>query len=63
MSALAHAAKSLLLQDFVAAFFLSMRQLVSPKETVNYPNEKGPLSLAMVIVVAGVLHFAGIAPK
>ncbi len=44
MSALAQAAKSLLLKDFVGAFFLSMRQLVAPKETVNYPNEKGPLS-------------------
>src|SRR6187402_2231903 len=44
MSALAQAAKSLLLQDFVAAFFLSMRQFFAPKETVNYPFEKGPLS-------------------
>ena len=44
MSALAHAAKSLLLRDFVGAFFLSMRQFLAPKETVNYPHEKGPLS-------------------
>ena len=44
MSALAQAAKSLLLKDFVGAFFLSMRQFFAPKETVNYPHEKGPLS-------------------
>ncbi|TIM71676.1 MAG: NADH-quinone oxidoreductase subunit I [Mesorhizobium sp.] len=44
MSALAQAAKSLLLQDFVSAFFLSMRQFFAPKETINYPHEKGPTS-------------------
>lgn len=44
MSALAQAAKALLLKDFVGAFFLSMRQFVSPKETINYPHEKGPIS-------------------
>ena len=35
MSALAQAAKSLLLKEFVGAFFLSMRQLFAPKYTVN----------------------------
>jgi len=44
MSALAQAAKSLLLRDFVGAFFLSMRQFFAPKHTINYPNEKGPVS-------------------
>ena len=44
MSALAQAAKALLLKDFVSAFFLSMRQFVAPKETINYPHEKGPTS-------------------
>ena len=44
MSALGQAAKSLLLQDFVSAFFLSMRQFFAPKETINYPHEKGPTS-------------------
>ncbi|TJW81505.1 MAG: NADH-quinone oxidoreductase subunit NuoI, partial [Mesorhizobium sp.] len=44
MSVLAQAAKSLLLQDFVSAFFLSMRQFFAPKETINYPHEKGPTS-------------------
>ena len=44
MSALSQAAKSLLLADFVGAFFLSMRQFFAPKETINYPHEKGPQS-------------------
>jgi NADH-quinone oxidoreductase subunit I len=44
MSALAQAAKSLLLKEFVGAFFLSMRQFFAPKYTVNYPFEKGPVS-------------------
>ena len=35
MSVLAQAAKSLLLQDFVSAFFLSMRQFFAPKATLN----------------------------
>ena len=44
MSALAQAAKSLLLKEFVGAFVLSMRQFFAPKPTLNYPFEKGPLS-------------------
>ena len=38
------AAKSLLLSEFVSAFFLSMRYLFKPKATLNYPHEKGQLS-------------------
>ena len=41
---LAQAAKSLFLKEFVGAFFLSMRYFFAPKATVNYPNEKGPVS-------------------
>ena len=44
MSALAQAAKSLILAEFVSAFFLGMRQFFAPKATLNYPNEKGPVS-------------------
>ena len=44
MSTLAHAAKSLLLLEFISAFFLSMRRFFSPKFTLNYPHEKGPVS-------------------
>ncbi|MBB4302422.1 NADH-quinone oxidoreductase subunit I [Rhodobium orientis] len=38
------AAKSLLLLEFVSAFFLAMRYFFKPKATLNYPFEKGPLS-------------------
>ena len=44
MSVLAQAAKSLLLAEFVSAFFLGMRQFFAPKATLNYPHEKGPVS-------------------
>ena len=44
MSALAQAAKSLLLAEFVGAFFLSMRQFFAPKATLNYPHERNPQS-------------------
>ncbi len=36
--------KSLFLTEFVSAFFLAMRYFFSPKKTLNYPFEKGPLS-------------------
>ena len=38
------AARSLLLKEFVSAFFLSMRYFFKPKATLNYPFEKGRLS-------------------
>ena len=44
MSTFAQAAKSLLLAEFVSAFFLAMRRFVAPKATINYPHEKGKLS-------------------
>jgi len=31
-------------QDFVSAFFLSMRQSSRRRRTINYPHEKGPTS-------------------
>jgi len=33
-----------LLLEFVSAFWLAMKFLFRPKVTINYPNEKGPLS-------------------
>jgi NADH-quinone oxidoreductase subunit I len=36
--------KSLFLTEFVSAFGLAMRYLVSEKKTLNYPFEKGPIS-------------------
>ncbi|MDD9332463.1 MAG: NADH-quinone oxidoreductase subunit NuoI [Bartonella sp.] len=44
MSSLIQAAKSLLLLEFISAFFLAMRQFFSPKPTINYPYEKGCVS-------------------
>ena len=41
---LAQAARSLFLKEFVDATVLSMRYFFAPKATINYPNEKGPLS-------------------
>jgi len=38
------AAKSLFLIDLVAGFFLGMKYFFTPKATLNYPHEKGPLS-------------------
>ena len=35
---------SLLLREFVSAFFLSMRYFFAPKKTINYPFEKMPYS-------------------
>ncbi|MBN4046633.1 NADH-quinone oxidoreductase subunit NuoI [bacterium AH-315-P15] len=37
-------ARSFFLIEFVQAFFLAMRQYFTPKPTINYPFEKGPLS-------------------
>ena len=41
---LARATKYALLWDFIKGFKLGMRYFFSPKSTVNYPHEKGPLS-------------------
>src|SRR5689334_17437721 len=37
-------ARSLLLTEFVSAFFLAMRYFFKPKPTINYPFEKNPIS-------------------
>ena len=44
LMSVAQATKSLFLTEFVSAFFLTMRYFFSPKKTLNYPYEKGPLS-------------------
>ena len=41
---LAQAARSLFLKEFLDATVLSMRYFYAPKATINYPNEKGPVS-------------------
>ena len=47
MKRLAEAAKSLLLIEFLSAFWLALKYFVAPKATLNYPFEKGPLSPAL----------------
>ena len=49
------AARSIFLMEFVSAFFLGMRYFFRPKATLNYPFEKGPISLAWVVLTAGFL--------
>jgi len=44
MTGLIKSAKSLLLLEFLSAFWLSIKYMVAPKVTINYPFEKGPLS-------------------
>jgi NADH-quinone oxidoreductase subunit I len=41
---LVQAARSILLMEFVSAFFLAMRYFFKPKVTLNYPFEKGSIS-------------------
>jgi hypothetical protein len=41
---LEQAARSLFLKEFVSATWLALKYFVSPKATLNYPHEKGPLS-------------------
>ena len=44
MAWLEQSARSLLLWEFASAFSLAMKYFFSPKATINYPFEKGPLS-------------------
>ncbi len=41
---IAQGLKSLFLVEFVSAFGLAMRYFFTPKATINYPFEKGPIS-------------------
>ncbi len=41
---LAQSGRALFLTEFLAAFALSLRYMFRPKATLNYPNEKTPLS-------------------
>ena len=44
MARIAQALKGFMLLDFIKAFALAMKYYVTPKATLNYPFEKGPLS-------------------
>ena len=41
---LARATKYFLMWDFIKGFGLGVKYFFGPKETINYPHEKGPLS-------------------
>ena len=41
---LARATKYFLMWDFIKGFGLGLKYFFAPKETINYPHEKGPLS-------------------
>ncbi len=44
MTSLIRSAKSLLLLEFVAGMWLTLKYFFRPKVTLNYPHEKGPIS-------------------
>ena len=44
MTALLRSAKSLLLLEFIAGMWLTLKYFFRPKVTLNYPYEKGPVS-------------------
>jgi len=46
---LAESAKSLLLMEFLSAFWLALKYFVRPKATLNYPFEGGPLSPHQIV--------------
>ena len=60
---LAQSGRSLFLAEFLAAFALSVRYMFKPKATLNYPNEKSPLSLGWLVLTAGVLVSTGWVPR
>jgi formate hydrogenlyase subunit 6/NADH:ubiquinone oxidoreductase subunit I len=53
-------ARQIFFVEFIKSFILSRRYFFAPKATLNYPFEKGPLSLAMVAIVAGVIQYGGL---
>jgi len=44
MATLDRTARQIFFWEFIKSFFLAMRYFFSPKATLNYPFEKGPLS-------------------
>ena len=44
MSFLNNTARSILLTEIVSGMWLTLKYMFMPKVTINYPNEKGPLS-------------------
>ncbi len=44
MAFLNNAARSVLMAEIVSGMWLTLKYMFKPKVTINYPNEKGPLS-------------------
>jgi NADH-quinone oxidoreductase subunit I len=44
MTSFSRAARTILLWEFVQAMWLTLKYFFKPKQTINYPYEKGPLS-------------------
>lgn len=44
MATIKQTINALFLREFISAFILAMRYFFTPKPTINYPFEKGPLS-------------------
>lgn len=44
MASITQSARALLLTEFVAGMWLTLKYFFRPKSTINYPYEKGPLS-------------------
>ncbi len=55
MAVIDRGARSLLLSEIVSGLALTLRYFFKPKVTLNYPFEKGPLSLMFVVLVSGWL--------
>ena len=59
MAFLDRTARSLLLGELASGMALTLKYFFAKKATINYPYEKGPISLVMVVVVAAVAEIFG----
>ena len=62
MTVLNRTAKSFLLQELLSGMWLTLTYVFRPKVTINYPYEKGPLSLLWLVLTAGALVAFGWLP-
>ena len=62
MAALDRVARTMLWRELVTGFAMTFKYMLKRKVTLNYPYEKGPLSLAMVVLTAAVLVFFDLLP-
>ena len=55
MSFVERSAKSLFLSELLSGMAMTLRYFFKPKVTLNYPHEKGPISLHRLQAVRGDL--------